>query len=323
MQLDSSNLGALHTFDVAARVLNFTKAAQLLNLTQSAVSQQIRLLEERLGYALFVRQSRSLVLTPKGQILFDTTSVAFHELNKTLKRLDLSDAPLQVSCLPSFALQWLMPRLIEFHRDQPDVSVRLRAEFQTLNHKMMRVDDIDVAIRFEPAQHAGSQAEIMLDEYLIPVATPQYLARYPRFALGESMDGITLLHDAAPWVGAQEFIEWRTWMTQVKPEWLPFLGGVQFNLSSLAIGAALNHQGVAMGRAALVHEEMASGRLVNVFQAPVTAPGTYMLYCNQQDDRRTGVFTQWLKDECKRFVLMREEFIGPGHDMHAGTITAN
>lgn len=309
MQLDASNLGALRTFDIAARVLNFTKAAQILNLTQSAVSQQIRLLEERLGYALFIRQSRSLALTSKGQTLFETTSMVFVELNQTIKRLGLSGAPLQVSCLPSFALQWLMPRLTEFHRQQPDVSVRLRAEFQALDHQLMRADDIDVAIRFDPGEYAGFQAEPILDEYLIPVATPEYLARHPAFAAGESLDNVTLLHDATPWVGAQEFIEWRTWMTYAKPQWLDHLDGIQYNLSSLALGAALNHQGVAMGRTALVHEELASGRLVNVFKQPVHAPASYMLLCNQQDDRRIALFTQWLKKECQRFALIRQDFI--------------
>jgi DNA-binding transcriptional LysR family regulator len=223
--------------------------------------------------------------------------------------LSLSDTPLQVNCLPSFALQWLMPRLTDFHRQQPAVSVRLKAEFQMLDRQAMRVDDIDIAIRFDPGHYPSLHSEAILDEYLIPVATPQYLASHPGFAAGKSLEHVTLLHDAVPWVGALEFIEWRTWLEAVRPDWLNWLGGMQFNLSSLAISAALNHQGVAMGRAALVYDEVRSGRLVNVFGVPVQAPARYMLLCRQQDDRRVALFSQWLRDECSHFSDLRRQLL--------------
>ena len=92
------------------------------------------------------------------------------------------------------------------------------------------------------------------------------------------------MHDASPWVGAAEFIEWRTWMQAHQPRWLKHLDGPQFNLASLAIGAALNHQGVAIGRSAMVHDEVRSGRLVDVFGKHVAAPAR----CCCRDDRRNG-----------------------------------
>lgn len=311
MQLDSSVLGALRCFEAAGRLLSFTKAAESLSLTQSAISQQIRHLEDRLGYLLFVRQPRGLKLTPNGEALFETTTRALDDIQQTIRRLDLPNAPLQVNCLPSFALQWLMPRLTEFHRQQPDVSVRLKAEFQALDRQAMDAEDIDVAVRYDPVRYNRLQADVLLDEYLIAVATPEYLARHPGFSSGASLDGVVLLHDASPWVGAAEFVEWRTWLEAFHPAWIAHLDGPQFNLSSLAIGAALNHQGVAMGRTALVYDELMSGRLVNVFGRHVRAPARYVLLSRRPDDPRVAIFSTWLQAEFARFDISRTALLSP------------
>jgi LysR family glycine cleavage system transcriptional activator len=310
MKLDSPTLSGLRCFEAAARHLSFTKAAQALNLTQSAVSQQIRNLEARLGYALFLRQYRNLTLTGAGTVLYESTARAFRELEQTLNQLAPSEAALQVNCLPSFALEWLMPRFVEFQRLHPKITVRLKAEFQSLDLQAMRSEAIDLAVRYDPGYYQIVHAEPILTEYLLPVATPDYLAAHPAFATGESLGDVVLLHDSTPWTGAPEFIEWRSWLEAVRPDWLASLGGVQFNLSSLAIGAARNHQGVAMARSATVLEEIQSGRLVNVFGRLVRAPAQYMLLIQDQKDPRAAIFAKWLKQECLRFDELRQEVFG-------------
>ncbi|AVG43205.1 LysR substrate-binding domain-containing protein [Achromobacter insolitus] len=310
VNFDSTLLGALRCFDMAGRHLSFTRAAQAMNLTQSAVSQQIRQLEDRLGYLLFVRQQRGLKFTPKGESLFATVNRALGDIQHEIERLGLPTSALQVNCLPSFALQWLMPRLTEFHRLQPDVSVRLKAEFQPLDRKLMDEEDIDLAIRYDPARYSHLRADALLDEYLLVVATPEYLAAHPAFRTGQSLDGVEFLHDATPWVGAAEFIEWRTWLQAHQPGWLRHLDGPQFNLASLAIGAALNHQGVAIGRSAMVYDEIRSGRLVDVFGKHAPAPARYVLLSRRPDERRTRIFSEWLKSECRNFDVARSELIG-------------
>ncbi len=306
MQFDPSLFGNLRTFDIAARVLSFTKAAEMLNITQSAVSQQIRHLETRLGYPLFVRHRGRLSLTQHGQSLFNTCSRAFQEIERTLTRLGDKDSVLQVSCLPSFALEWLMPRLPDFHRENPGLVVRLQAEFpHALSNQAIREGNVDAAIRLDPRDREESDAKPILDEYLFPVATPEYLARHPEFASGRSLCGITLLHDAMPWEGAPEFIEWSTWLKLKRPDWLSELDGIRFNLGSLAIHAAQNHQGVAMARTALVGEEIRSGRLVNVFNCHVLSPARYVLLSGHSDDPDFHRFTQWLRRECQRFDRSR------------------
>ncbi|MBW7568965.1 LysR family transcriptional regulator [Chromobacterium subtsugae] len=300
--LDSSMLGALRSFEAAGRLLSFTRAAQELHLTQSAVSQQVRKLEERLGYRLFARGS-ALGLTDKGGALLRTVSAALGEIEQTLARLGADAAPLQLSCVPSFALRWLMPRLTEFQRLAPEVPLRLLAEFQPPDGGMAGAD---IAIRYDAASHVPPQAVPLLDEYLLPVATPAYLARHPAFAAGESMDGIAMLHDASPWDGAEAFAEWRLWLQAARPDWLPLLGGAQFNLSSLALGMALNHEGVAMARTALVWDELQSGRLVDVFGRWVASPARYALLGRDPSRRETQAFAGWISSACARFDAERE-----------------
>ncbi|MFJ2992099.1 LysR substrate-binding domain-containing protein [Pandoraea sp. NPDC087047] len=310
MHLDSSLLGALRCFEAAARLLSFTQAARSLSLTQSAVSQQIRHLEDRLGYLLFVRQARSLKLTENGEILFEVTTRALGDIQATLQRLGISNSPLQVSCLPSFALQWLMPRLTEFHRQEPDVSVRLKAEFQSVDRQSMRVDDIDIAVRYDPMTYSEVKADVLLDEFLVAVATPEYLAAHPGLAQGASFDGVVFLHDASPWVGATEFVEWRTWMEANHPGDQHDIDGPQFNLSSLALAAAANHQGVAIGRTALIYDDIRSGRLVPIYGNPVKSPARYVLLSRDPFDRRTTIFSNWMQNECRRFDQYRLSILG-------------
>jgi len=131
--LNSSMLGALKCFAVAGHSLSFTKAAAAMSITQSAISQQIRNLEQRLGYRLFLRHARGLILTANGAALLESVGKAFAAIEETLARLDVADTPLRVSCVPSFAMHWLMPRLVEFQRQQPQISIRLEAAFQAMD----------------------------------------------------------------------------------------------------------------------------------------------------------------------------------------------
>ncbi|MFT4269008.1 MAG: LysR family transcriptional regulator [Xenophilus sp.] len=305
--LDSPLLGALRCFVPAGRLLSFTKAAKALNLTQSAVSQQIRYLEDRLGHRLFRRESRGLALTGDGLVLLESVGNAFAAIEETLARLNVAEAPLQVSCVPSFAMHWLMPRLAEFQRHHPHISIRLQAEFQAPEGFAQGAEAADISIRYDTLQCEVPGSELLMEEYMLPVASVEYLERHPDFASGQSMDGIVFLHDSSPWVGATSHTEWRLWLEAHRPQWLEKLSGVQYNLSTLAIGAALVHQGVAMARSALVIDEIVSGRLATVFGRPVKSPARYMLLCQNMHDQRTSAFARWLSAECALFSESRSE----------------
>ena len=307
-RLDSSILGALRCFEAAGQSLSFTRAATALNLTQSAVSQQIRQLEARLGYPVFVRQPRGLALTPKGAALYEATSKAFAELNRTLAQLDEPAATvLNVSCAPSFALQWLMPRLADFHRRHPDLSVRLKAETDVVASFEMTHGGADIAIGYLPSGGLPSDATILLDEYLVAAATPEYLLAHPPALDARWLQSVKLLHDVEPWAGAPEFVEWQTWLRCMLPDGDFAVDGsrLNFNLSSLAISAALSHQGVVLGRTALIDDELSSGRLVDIFQRRTRAPAQYVLLCRDRGDPRVDTFVAWLGEACVRFEQAR------------------
>ncbi|GLQ86713.1 LysR substrate-binding domain-containing protein [Dyella flagellata] len=304
--LDPSILGMLPCFVAAARLKSFTKAAQALHLTQSAVSQQIRHLESRLGYELFVRQSRGLALTPKGELLYRAAAGALGDLKEALHELSNPDASLQISCLPSFALQWLVPRLQAFRSVHPDISVRLRAEYQDLDLGALETEGIDIAIRYVPVTNDTPYCRTLFDEYLLVVATPEYLRDHPPSATKTWLSSVTLLHDAEPWDNAPALIEWKTWLDAVTPGQIDMVHGLEFNLASLVISAALNHQGVALVRHALVAEELASRRLVAVLGKYVRAPAKYVLMCRQPHAHRVAAFMEWLTSEAQQFDQTRK-----------------
>ncbi|MGG7598232.1 LysR family transcriptional regulator [Pseudomonas sp. WC1] len=308
--LDSSLLGSLRCFEAAGRTLSFTQAAAHLNLTQSAVSQQIRHLEERLGYPLFIRKPRALTLTPNGAVLFEVSTRLINEMQQTINRLAAPNAPLQINCLPSFTLQWLMPRLPEFNRLETSIQVRLKAEFQALDRQLMDEQEIDLAVRYDPESYSHLHTDFLMDEYLVPVATPRYVEKILKHDNGLALDKAVLLHDATPWSGAPEFIEWKTWLDAHMPEYHGHIEGPQFNLSCLAISAALNDQGIAMGRATLVYDDLISGRLVNPFGKYVKAPARYVMLRRSAEDHRVKVFAQWLSSVCTQFVTARDIILG-------------
>jgi len=304
--LDANILDKLRCFDVAARQLSFTAAAAELHLTQSAVSQQIRQLEQRLGYALFVRQHRRLQLTTQGETLYRSVSSALQDIEATLQALAEQDSVLQISCAPSFALDWLMPRLSAFQQHHPAIRVRLRAEFQRMTRQDMLAAGVDISIRYDPDEDADLPGQPLMDEYLLPVASPAFLAAHPK------LQTLARLHDAAAWDSAPAFAEWDCWQ-QGAPNEYAFQDqawqDVEFNLASLVQAAALNHQGVAMARTAQVLDLLETGRLVPLVPAVVAAPARYVLRCLRPEDRRVQLFCQWLQQACQRFVLQRQALL--------------
>ncbi|MDQ2138511.1 LysR substrate-binding domain-containing protein [Alcaligenaceae bacterium A4P071] len=305
MSLSASMLGALRCFDVAARHCNFTRAAEALHITPGAVSQTIRQLETQLSVPLFVRLPRGLALTDAGRRLHAVVSAHLAGLSEAVARISATPNTLRVTCSPSFAMMWLMPRMARFHRDHPDIEIKLVAEFQRVDRHEMLASGTDCAIRYDPVDYDEIHAMTLMPETLIPVASPQLIAAHAPLKGRALLAACTLLHDAAPWDGATPDIEWQTWLAQVFPDWDGGQAGgasQEFNLSMLSLMAARSHQGIAMGRRALVAEDLQAGSLVDVSAgAAVTSPGRYVLLTTSDDDARVAAFSTWLAAECARF----------------------
>lgn len=259
-------LNALRAFEASARHLSFTRAGLELNVTQAAVSAQVKNLEARLGVALFRRLPRGLALTDEGQALVPLLSDSFGRLGNILEQFrdGAYRQPLTVAAVSTFAVGWLLPRLESFHRDHPFIDLRL----MTHNNKVdLAGDGLDFAIRFGQGAWHGTHAELLFEAPLTPMCTPA-IAR--RLARPQDLLGETLLR-------SYRSDEWRLWFEQsgagAAPQ--PMRGPVLDSSLALAAAAAQG-AGIALLPRSMFLHELQSGRLVQPFALQVHV-GSYWL----------------------------------------------
>lgn len=254
-------LHALRAFEAASRHLNFRLAAEALGVTQSAVAQQIRGLEARLGHRLFERQPRGLALTDGGRRYAASVRRAFELLADATAALQPQPMRLTVSVTPSFAAKWLIPRLPDFTSAHAEIDLRVLAT-DRISH--FQADGVDLAVRYgHPPFGPGLHAQLLFEEVLVAVASPQWQATPAPPAL---------LHDAHnAW---SRFLE-----ALPAPVAWPNTKNIRFNQTSLAIDAAVAGQGLALAHKAFVGPDVAAGRLVQVFPAELrTQTGFYLVW---------------------------------------------
>lgn len=285
-------LKALSVFEAAARHLNFSRAAEELHVTQAAVSQQIKHLENWFGVALFVRSGRRLSLTEEGQILAPTIRDALQQILQASERVRdrQRSGSLTVSVLPSFASKWLVPRLWRFAESNPEIDVRVSA-FEWLVD--LNKEDIDLGIRYGRGRWPGLHADFLLSEDIFPVCSPALLkGRHP---IREPADLVrhTLLHDDF----SRE--DWKLWLMaagvkDVNPE-----RGLSFSHTSMMLEAAESGHGVALGRTPLVAEDLARGRLVRPFDLSLSGDYAYYLVCLEEraSNEKISAFRNWILAE--------------------------
>ena len=311
IRLSPSLLAWLRSFDAAARHGSFTKAAAELSITQGAVSQQVKQLEDWLRRPLFLRTPRALVPTPEGKWLAVVLRESFDAIESTLAQMrqPAEAATATLSCSPSFAMSWLTPRLGDFFRQHPHTGLRVFGEFHTLDRTRMVRDGVEAAVRFDLGGYRDLNATMFLDEWLIPVASPEFLARHPPITTPEDLHGDWLLHDGSAWDGADTYEEWQHWFAQRGATPSPWAGGQQFNLSQLALGAALAGQGIAMGRAALVLQDVQAGRLVPLLGHSVPSRAAYSFVTTTHPSPAMELVREWLVQEAQRFCAERAQVL--------------
>ena len=195
---------------------------------------------------------------------------------------------------PSFALRWLVPRLGRLHERQPNIKLHVIGAYGYFDpvHR-----DFDVALEFLQASVPALHSEVLMEEYLTPVCSPEYLTQHAFLRTVADLARSTLLHDGDAWEAASEDAEWRHWLHEVGALDIDSSQGQFFTLANMAIEAALAHQGVAMGRLSLVEELLASGRLVAPFPQRIRCPIRYYLVYPEEFAPRPGVraITEWLR----------------------------
>ena len=188
------SLNALRCFEAAARSGSFSRAAEELNVTQSAVSHQVRQLEQWFGLSLFDRLGRQTIPTPKGQELARSLAEAFDIMAAACRRLQQSEhgPALTIAALPSFATIWLIPRLSQFFSEHPEISVKVVYAFA--GHKI-DFDEVDIAVLWGPGEWEGCRSTRLLPGSTVPICNPIYLEREGPFDVPQAILGKPLLHD--------------------------------------------------------------------------------------------------------------------------------
>ncbi|SUH13732.1 regulatory protein for glycine cleavage pathway [Salmonella enterica subsp. enterica] len=256
-------------FDAAARHLSFTRAAEELFVTQAAVSHQIKSLEDFLGLKLFRRRNRSLLLTEEGQSYFLDIKEIFSQLTEATRKLQARSAKgaLTVSLPPSFAIQWLVPRLSSFNSAYPGIDVRIQA-VDRQEDKL--ADDVDVAIFYGRGNWPGLRVEKLYAEYLLPVCSPLLLTGEKPLKTPEDLAKHTLLHDASR-------RDWQAYTRQLGLNHINVQQGPIFSHSAMVLQAAIHGQGIALANNVMAQSEIEAGRLVCPFNDVLVSKNAFYL----------------------------------------------
>jgi len=290
-------LDLLVGFEAAARHLSFTKAGEELYLTQSAVSRQIKELEDQLGVPLFQRRHRALSLTDAGQQFYAVAAQVITTMRAATERLRTQAGkrrPLTVTTTNSFASLWLIPRLAGFTREHPEVDVRITAETRVQD---LERDGLDVALRHGPASLAGPNAVRLFGERVFPVCSPKLLKKLALKKPDDLKNHVLLqYHDPDvrhPW------LHWKTWLEVAGVAGLRPAGTLSFSGYEQIIPAAVAGHGVALGRSPLVKDLVDSKQLVAPFKSMADPARAYFVIVSRDAAQRPEVnaFVAWLKSE--------------------------
>jgi LysR family glycine cleavage system transcriptional activator len=284
------SLNGLRAFEAAARHLSFTQAASELNVTQTAISHQIRRLEEELGIRLFIRKNRALALTPKARDYLPGVRAAFNDLRLATDRLLRKDDDhvLTVSTLASLAAKWLLPRLTAFQEAHPGIDVRITTSTALVDFK---AGDVDAAIRYGRGNWQGLRADWLMADDFFPVCSPALLNGKRPLKCPEDLRDHVLLHTST------NGDDWRQWLTAAGlPSDISRQPGITFDLILMTVQAAIDGIGVAMGRTSYVQDDIAKGRLVVPFKIALPADAGFYLVSPEgvAEPPKLGAFRQWL-----------------------------
>ena len=287
-------LDLLVGFEAAARHLSFTKAGEELYLTQSAVSRQIKELEEQLGVALFQRRHRALALTPEGQQFYAAAAQVLVTMRAATDRLRQRTGrqAIALTTTHSFAALWLIPRLAGFTRAHPEADVRITADTRVQD---LERDGLDIAIRHGPPSLAGPNAIRLFGERVFPVCSPKLLARKQLKKPEDLKNHVLLQYDDPD--GRHPWLHWKTWLEVAGIADLRPAGTLSFSGYEQIIPAALAGHGVALGRTPLVRDLLAAKDLVAPFKSSADPARAYFAIVSKRAAGRPEVaaFVDWLR----------------------------
>lgn len=293
------HLNALRAFEAAGRLSSFSRAGDELRVSHSTISHHIRGLEQALGIELFVRRDRTVVLTAAGASLLPTLTRSFNAIAESLVALRThnTENTVKVTVTPSFANKWLMPKLGRFHAKNSRVDVQLTSS--------LALDDFsggkfNVGVRAGAGRWRGFKSELLMLIHMTPLCSPKLLGDRNPLDSAQSLRDLTLIH-ADVGEGAIVKSEWGEWLRAVGADDIDCTTGLSFHDPGLALQAAIDGLGVAIGYLELARDDIAAGRLVQPFEATISHPWSYYLVtpANQQNSREVELFCEWLRSEVR------------------------
>lgn len=292
-------LHALAAFEAAARHQSFTKAAEELCLTHSAVSHRIRQLEESLGTKLFLRLNRNILLTPAGSQFLETVRESLHKLQSASSRLSSGGrSAVRISVAPAFASQWLAHRIGDFQARHPKIDL----EIQTTSHMVnLRTEDVAVGVRFGDGQWPGTHCVKLFSDEFAPVCSPAYLDKVGPIRAPEDLKRAVLLRNSR--------VPWKEWFDAVGLDWEEPASGPLFAEVNLLLDAAVNGAGVALAGRVLTTAGLRSGRLVKVLEATALSRRAFYAVCLPENLQKPEVaaLIEWLVAEAREDVFKGAE----------------
>lgn len=279
-------LHALAAFEAAARLETFARAAEELCVTHSAVSHRIRQLEDHLQAQLLVRTARRVVPTPQGERFLGVVRAVLGRLDRAASNLrGNSRLVVRASVLPAFVSRWLIGRVGGFYRDHPDIDLEVQTTTMLAN---LRAGEADVAIRFGGGAYPGLASRQLFTECVFPVASPRYLEMIrPIRSPGELRQAVLLRNAHGPW---------KPWFAAAGLDWDEPSTGPLYTDIGFLLDAAVNGQGIALGRSSLVEDQLQSGQLARV--TDVSRPSDWNFFLVHVPDAvarpEVNAFVQWL-----------------------------
>ncbi len=281
-------LNSLKSFEAAGRLLSFTLAAQELNVTQAAVSHQIKVLEDFLGVALFIRNPRQLALTTQGKGLLPDVIEAFDKVSSAIGSLSQEPVSkiISVRLAPSFAAKWLSPRLKYFWLQYPEIDLCMYHAHAAVDFER---EQIDLAVTYGKGLWPGVVAERLLSLDFFPVCSPAFMHNDKPLSDIRNLRYYTLLHDA-------NYECWTDWLTLAGMQDIRANKGTITDDTNVLIQAAIDGQGIALGSTTFVEDHLQSGRLVKPFDIVLENEFAYYVVCPQAHLHNPAVraFKDWL-----------------------------
>ena len=286
-------LTALRAFEASARLGSMQRAAHELNVTPSAVSQQVQNLEQWVGFPLLERRARQVQANAEGRVYLTAVSAAFDQIAAATEELSSGRVPrsICITCTPGFAVQWLVPRLQQFQDRHPDIDVRIDASTRLLD---LKVEQVDLAVRHGNGRYPGLVSEKLLDDDLVPVASPRLLA-----GKGRVRRPADLLHHRLLHIETRD--DWRLWFAAQNVDF-DWRRGPLFVDTAIGVQAAVAGKGIILARRSLIGDELSSERLVAPLPQGLSKGMAYHLVYLPENMAQPAVraFRAWLLDAVGR-----------------------